>query len=155
MGHTVPWKASEEMLGILWNPLVRYLIHNSPIPSLFWDKLIVSHYNKLLHSSPRFSVWSLSFRFPDRSCVYISYFCFRSERHSNTHEANGKYCIKCYRFFLFLNRKCVLDQWAENVGPSQAVLADFRDFWQANPGYDVTWPLAFQFIRHSTLWYRL
>jgi hypothetical protein len=87
MEQSPSWEAnrfatSQEIPRILWNPKVRYRIHNCPPPESImsqpnpfhtptWQFLKI-HLNIILPSTPGSPQWSLSFRFPHRNPVHAS-----------------------------------------------------------------------------------
>jgi len=88
-----PWEARSHSASqeILWNPKVRYLVHNNPplVPILNHMHLVYNlpsyfpkiHSNIIFPSTTRFSKRSLPFRFSDQNIVRLShpsYVCYMS-----------------------------------------------------------------------------
>jgi len=88
MQQSPSWEAnrflpSQEIPRILWNPKIQYRIHRcpSPVPILSQldpvhtptSHLLKIHLNIILQSStPGYTKWSRSFRFPHQNRVYAS-----------------------------------------------------------------------------------
>ena len=75
--------ASQEIRRILWNPKVHYCIHKCPCPesdrSCPRSHFRKIHLNIILLSTPGFSMWTLSLRFPpQKPCIPLSSLPIRS-----------------------------------------------------------------------------